>query len=60
MMTKKDFQAIASILKRIFREIKLTDTEKWTIYEYFDGYLREQNPNFDGSKFYEAVCEERG
>jgi hypothetical protein len=58
-MTKKHFQSIASILKKIFREIKLTDTEKWTIYEYFEGYLREQNNNFDSARFYEAVYEER-
>ena len=58
-MTKKHFQSIASILNKIFNEINLTDTEKWTIYEYFGGYLWEQNTNFDISKFYEAVFEGR-
>lgn len=56
-MTKKHFQLIASILNKIFKEINLTETEKWTIYEYFESYLREQNNNFDSSKFYEAVFE---
>jgi len=54
-MTKKHFQTIASILNRIFKELNLTETEKWTIYEYFERYFREHYNNFDSCKFYDAV-----
>jgi hypothetical protein len=58
-MTRKHFQKIAFILNRIFREVNLTETEKCIIYEYFEAMLREENPNFKSSKFYEEVYKGR-
>jgi hypothetical protein len=58
-MTRKHFQKIASILNRIFKELNLNETERWTIYEYFEAMLREENSNFDSARFYEAVNEGR-
>jgi len=58
-MTRKHFQRIAFILNRIFKEVNLNETEKWIIYEYFEAMLREENPNFNSTKFYEAVYKGR-
>ena len=54
MLTKKDFKAIAEIIKTSFDGDSATEFELPALAEHLADYLATKNPKFDREKFMKA------
>jgi len=55
MLSKKDFEKVAEILRKIPNTLGMIDKARETTAKDFIEWFKSENPNFDEAKFKEAV-----